>query len=99
KVFFEIGKTTLNDMNEENLNYFAEQIKNSNSVYTIKGYADKTTGSKARNQKLANDRAKNVYDILIKKGVSEKNLKVADPGEIVAPNGRDAKFVRMVEIK
>ncbi len=98
KVFFEIGKTTLNDMNSANLEYFANNIKNSNKKYSIKGYADSTTGKKKVNEKLASKRAQNVYKLLVEKYGINKDLLSID-SQVVDPNGVDAKFVRMAEIK
>lgn len=98
KVFFEIGKTTLDDMNAANLEYFANNIKNSNKKYSIKGYADSTTGKKKVNEKLASKRAQNVYNLLVEKYGISKDLLSID-SQVIDPKGVDAKFVRMAEIK
>ncbi|MFV0599579.1 MAG: OmpA family protein [Bacteroidales bacterium] len=98
KVFFEIGKTTLDDMNAANLEYFANNIKNSNKKYSIKGYADSTTGKKKVNEKLASKRAQNVYNLLVEKYGINKDLLSID-SQVIDPKGVDAKFVRMAEIK
>jgi hypothetical protein len=61
-------------MNAANLEYFANNIKNSNKKYSIKGYADSTTGKKKVNEKLASKRAQNVYNLLVEKYGINKDL-------------------------
>ena len=97
RVYYEIGKTELDEFNSSNLEYVAEMIKASNRKFTIKGYADKTTGSLNINQKLADKRAKNVCDILVNKyGVNKDLLSIES--FVVNPEGNPA-LVRMAEIK
>ena len=97
RVYYEIGKTELDEFNSSNLEYVAEMIKASNRKFTIKGYADKTTGSLNINQKLADKRAKNVCDILVNKYGVNKDL-LAIESYVVNPEGNPA-LVRMAEIK
>lgn len=97
RVFYEIGKTNLDEFNSANLEYIAGIIKKTNKKYTIKGYADKTTGSLSINQKLANKRAENVYNLLIEKyGVNKDMLSIES--YVVNPEGNPA-LVRMTEVK
>lgn len=97
RVFYEIGKTNLDEFNSANLEYIASIIKKTNKKYTIKGYADKTTGSLSINQKLANKRAENVYNLLIEKyGVNKDVLSIES--YVVNPEGNPA-LVRMTEVK
>lgn len=98
KVFYEIGKTTLDDFNSANLEYIAESIKASNRKYTIIGYADSSTGSKSINEKLANKRAVNVYNLLVDKyGVNKDLLSIES--SVVDPQGLAPEMVRMAEVK
>jgi outer membrane protein OmpA-like peptidoglycan-associated protein len=97
RVFYEIGKTNLDEFNSANLEYIAGIIKKTNKKYIIKGYADKTTGSLSINQKLANKRAENVYNLLIEKyGVNKDMLSIES--YVVNPEGNPA-LVRMTEVK
>lgn len=73
-VFFEIGKSKLNIKDEARLNLFADSIKDSDSVFTVSGYADKKTGSAKFNQSLSEKRAQAVYDYLVKQGVDSSKL-------------------------
>ena len=97
RVFYEIGKTNLDEFNSANLEYIANVIKKTNRKYTIKGYADKTTGKLSVNQKLANKRAENVHNILVEKyGVNKDLLSIES--YVVNPEGNPG-LVRMAEVK
>lgn len=97
RVFYTIGKTTLDEFNSANLEYIADMIKKSNRKFVIKGYADKTTGKLSVNQKIANKRAQNVYNLLTEKyGVSKDILSIES--YVINPAGNPA-LVRMAEIK
>ena len=54
----------------------ADLIKNGpkDRVYKIEGHADQQTGTAAGNKRVAENRAKNVYDFLVKCGVNPKQL-------------------------
>mgnify|MGYP000808319969 CR=1 FL=1 len=54
----------------------AEQIKSGSkdAVYQIVGHADQQTGTAAGNKRVAENRAKSVYDFLVKCGVNPKQL-------------------------
>ena len=58
------------------LELIAERIKSgpSENVYRIVGRADQQTGTKAGNKRVAQNRAKRVYDFLVSKGVNPKQL-------------------------
>lgn len=97
RVFFEIGKTELDEFNSANLEYIANVIKKTNRKYSIHGYADKTTGGMRINEKLSSGRAQKVYDVLVNQyGVSKDVLTIGS--SVVQPDGNPA-LVRMVEIK
>jgi len=64
-------------------NYMAQ---NPNMKMKVVGYADKQTGSKYVNQKISERRAKNVYNLLIKKfGVPENRLSYIGLGDQEQP--------------
>ena len=62
-----------------NLKSVAEMIKATpNKKYNVIGYADKQTGTSERNVWLAENRAKNVYDILVNEFNVNPNQLVLD---------------------
>lgn len=63
----------------------AETIKASDCKYTITGFADKQTGSAQRNMQLSQQRAQNVHDYLVSKGVSADRLDVIAKGSTENP--------------
>lgn len=74
--FFNIGSSELTAKEKVRLDVIATQIKGApkSKVYLIEGHADAATGTKATNRRLAEARAKKVYDYLISKGVKAENL-------------------------
>lgn len=64
-VFFRINSDKVMENYKYNLRYYAEAIKGSNDNYTVYGYADLETGSRAYNEKLAQKRAEAVKKILV----------------------------------
>lgn len=98
KVFYEIGKTTLDDKNSANLENVAKCIKDAKRKVTITGYADSSTGKLSVNKKLALKRAQNVYNILVEKyGVNKDMLSIES--SVVDPKGLAPEMMRMAEIK
>ena len=92
-IFFQIGKTKLNDQGKVNLLLAAKVMKaNPDKKYKIAGYADKATGSNAINQKLSEKRAKMVYDALVAEGVNPNQM------EIIANGGTDNMFYNKKEL-
>lgn len=85
-IFFNIGSAEVSDRNVENINFMAKLINaNKGKKYTVTGYADKETGSEARNNVLSQQRAEAVRDALVKAGVSEDQIKVDYVGCKVQP--------------
>lgn len=85
-VFFQIGQTTLNEKDRINLDNLAKSVKESNDhKIIITGYADKQTGSAARNMYLSKQRAQNVYDYLLKQGVDASQMEMVAKGSEVNP--------------
>ena len=85
--FFNIGQTELSPKEKLRLDIIATQIKNApkNKFYVIEGHADPQTGSKAVNTRLAEQRAKKVYDYLISKGVKAENLQYKGYSDTKSP--------------
>ena len=80
-VFFQIGKSKIDDYGMVNIQLAAKILKaNPDKKYKIAGYADKATGSAKWNQKLSEARAQAVYDALIKEGVSKDQLELVGFG-------------------
>lgn len=80
-IFFQIGKSNIDDYGMVNIQLAAKTIKaNPNKKYKVAGYADKATGSAGWNQKLSEKRAQAVYDALIKEGVSSSQLELVGHG-------------------
>lgn len=84
-VTFKIGKSKLTNEARANLGMLAEVIKSSDPdvVYTITGYADAGTGTRALNERLSKERAGAVYDCLVNEfGVSPSQLRVDHKGGV-----------------
>ncbi len=67
-ILFNIGESKLTKAAKVSLAGFAAMVKDldPNTVYVLNGYADKGTGTSARNQKLSTARAEAVKDYLVK---------------------------------
>ena len=98
-VFFQIGKSNLTPRDLVTVQLMAESIKASDKTYTIEGYADSATGSKALNQRLSESRANTVRDALIKEGVKESQLKAVGMGGVDSVFGKDKQLSRVVIVK
>ena len=63
------------------------KIKNGpqDMVYQIVGHADQQTGTKAGNKRVAEHRAKRVFDFLVSKGVNPKQLNYEGKGNSPDP--------------
>jgi len=64
---------------------------NPGKTITVKGYADKGTGTAALNKKYAQQRADNVRKELIEKGVPENQISATSYGDTVQPFAENAK--------
>ena len=82
-ILFSIGSTTLTKQEQLRLEQVAEMIKRGpqENRYKLEGYADKQTGTKALNERLAAERARQVYDFLVKQGVNPDVLSYEGMGE------------------
>lgn len=84
-IVFPIGKSTLSNQARVNLGMLAEVIKQGDpsTVYTITGYADAGTGTKAGNERLSKKRAEAVYNCLVKEfGISKSQLHIDYKGGV-----------------
>ncbi len=81
-VFFEIGSAKISQQYGANIDAIAKVIKESDSNYIIKGYADSATGTAKINQKLSEQRAEAVKEALIKAGVSASKLEAKGFGGV-----------------
>ncbi|MBQ1666413.1 MAG: OmpA family protein, partial [Prevotella sp.] len=99
-VNFDINKTEVVNREMFNLNSVAEMIKATpGKKYAVVGYADKQTGTSERNTKLAEQRAKNVYDVLINKyGIPASSLVLDSKGGVDYLYKDDAQISRSVII-
>lgn len=97
KLYFQIGTAKLDELNESNLEYFADLIKNSNKKFTIEGFADSNTGSKSINESLSKRRAEYVYNQLTEKYSISKDL-LSIESDVVRAEGNPQLF-RMAIIK
>ena len=80
-IFFQMGKTDIDDYGMVNVRMAANIIKaNPSKTYKVAGYADKATGGVPTNQKLSEKRAQAVYDALIAEGVSSSQLELVGLG-------------------
>lgn len=86
-VFFDYSMSTLTPQEKTRLDLVAESIKagSNDTVYDIVGHADQQTGSKAGNARVAEGRAKTVYNYLVSKGVNEKQLNYVGKGNEADP--------------
>jgi len=99
-IFFGFNKSTLNEQNHQVVKMIADKMKGSNKTYTVTGYADKQTGSKTANEKIAKKRAQSVRNALVKAGVKSSQLKVESKGTKTAIQGtKKAELNRVVIVK
>lgn len=87
--YFIIGKATLNEKEAAHLDFYINNaVANApaGSKFVVTGYADKATGTKAINEKLAQQRAEYVAKLLKAKGVSEDDITIANGGAVTGPN-------------
>lgn len=89
-LFYLYGYGVLNENNKTRLDLLAEHIKNADSdkVFKIEGFADPQTGSKKANIRLAEKRARLVYEYLVSKGVDSSKLSWKNCGTENLPFGK-----------
>lgn len=91
-VVFRIGSAKLEQNQDINIYNAAKYLQDNPKVkITVTGYADRATGTPAINQRLSEQRAKAVADILINKyGIAKDRITVAADGDKEQPFQIDA---------
>lgn len=100
-ILYDYGMSKLTAKEKTRLELMADVIKNGpkDKVYKIEGHADPQTGSKEGNRRVAQNRAKSVYDFLVGKGVNPKQLTYEGKGDTANPYENHQKANRAVIIK
>lgn len=82
-ITFKINSAVVDETQMANLDKAARMLVNDDTVkVTLKGYADKNTGSTSYNQKLSEDRAEAVKKILLEKyGISSDRVRTLGVGD------------------
>ena len=100
-IYYTIGSSRISRVDNKVLNAVANVMKaNTNTKYTVTGYADNYTGSAAVNDRLREARAKGVEKVLLRNGVSASQLDVTTNNSNLF--GQGAEYVsldRAVTIK
>jgi outer membrane protein OmpA-like peptidoglycan-associated protein len=82
-VYFDVGSATIKPEGYQELDWFVEQVAvDPTAGIHVRGFAD-ATGGDAINQQLSKERARNVADYLVSKGI---------PPERLAPLGFSSEF-------
>lgn len=87
-ISYQIGKSTLNKSSYHEIDLLFDFLnKNKNIKIEISGHTD-NLGSKDLNLQLSADRAKTIYDILVKKGINADRMRYYGYGSLrpIAPN-------------
>ncbi|NGM64075.1 OmpA family protein [Sphingobacterium sp. SGR-19] len=98
-VTFKIDTWEVRNEARVNLGFFAETIKRGSPdvVYTITGYADKGTGSAARNELLSRNRAAAIKKVLVEEfGVDPSRLRTEHKGGVENMYYNDPRVSRAV---
>ncbi len=86
------------------MDQFIATVKDSDAKFTVTGYADKETGSQARNMQLSKQRAKAVADYLVANGIAASRIQPSAEGQgvgdtVTAYPDMQPKIQRCVIIK
>ena len=86
-IFYDYSMSKLTPKEKTRLELMADLIKSGpkDRVYKIEGHADQQTGTAAGNKRVAEHRAKRVYDFLVSKGVNPKQLNYEGKGNSPDP--------------
>lgn len=80
-VFFTIGEATLTDYARATLDTYIAQVRSDDAMVTVMGYADKETGSAARNERLSMQRAEAVRAYLEAAGIASSRITTSWVGD------------------
>ena len=100
-IFYDYSMSKLTPKEKTRLELMADLIKSGpkDRVYKIEGHADQQTGTAAGNKRVAENRAKSVYDVLVKCGVNPKQLTYEGKGNAANVYENNQKANRAVIIK
>lgn len=101
-ILYDYSMSKLTPKEQTRLELMADLIKSGpkDRVYTIEGHADQQTGTTAGNKRVAENRAKNVYEFLVNKcGVNPNQLTYEGMGNAENPYQAVQKANRAVIIK
>jgi len=98
-IFFEFGKSELNEKSNSELQRLINFLKfNQDTEIKILGYTDEI-GSELNNMKLSEERAKSVFDYLVNNGINRNRLTYEGKGELKSKNNGILEESRKVEFK
>ncbi len=100
-IFFDYGTSQLSARERTRLEVIADVIKKgpADRVYTIEGHADAQTGTPEGNKRVAENRARMVYEYLIKQGVDAKQLRYVGKGSSEDPFAGNQRANRSALLK
>lgn len=100
-ILYDYSMSKLSPKEKTRLELMADLIKSGpkDRVYTIEGHADQQTGTASGNKRVAENRAKSVYDYLVKCGVNPDQLTYTGKGNEAGPFENVQKANRAVIIK
>lgn len=100
-VLYDFSMSKLSSKERTRLELVADVIKTGpkDKIYRLEGHADHQTGSAESNKRLAEKRAKSVYDFLIDKGVNPKQLTYEGKGSTQNPFENSQRANRAVIIQ
>ena len=91
-IFFTIGKWAINPSEEDKIKELIDFMKADKDVkVTVTGYADKDTGTAARNMFLSEKRAVAITELLINAGVASERITTEFKGATEAPHDTPVK--------
>ena len=98
-VYFNTNETTIQEGSLNSVNYLKQFMTDNPSVTALLiGYADET-GDENKNLQLSENRAKNVFEVLVAAGISPTRLSYAGGGEDVSVTKKARQFARKVIFK
>lgn len=102
---FNIGSSSLNNKSTQLFSKFAQQYKNSDKKILIIGHTD-DSGDSSFNQKLSEERARNVGQIFSNQGIKQSNIYYLGAGEMnpiannnISEGANKNRRVEIVELK
>jgi OOP family OmpA-OmpF porin len=98
-VYFNTNETTIQEGSLNSVNYLKQFMTDNPSVTALLiGYADET-GNENKNLQLSENRAKNVFDVLVAAGINPTRLSYAGGGEDVSVTKKARQLARKVTFK